>query len=234
MRFNRVDIKNYLKKNIKNIIFALAMFLPVLFLNFFYEALDNPSRGVHNLVTPIDKSIPFLKIFVIPYVLWYLYIAVVMLFLCIADRDTYYKTLFSYMLGLIISYIVFFFYQTTVLRPTVTGNDFLSWLLLIVWGNDKPYNCFPSIHVIVCYIIVRGIAVCKEKSRAKTISAAVVSFFIIISTLFVRQHVIMDVLSGMIVGELAFMISEIFGGGRIFSWLEKQFLSLTTKKKLET
>ncbi|MBU3179546.1 inositol phosphorylceramide synthase, partial [Clostridium estertheticum] len=84
------------------------------------------------------------------------------------------------------------FFQTTIIRPIVTGNDILSKMILFTYNSDKPYNCFPSIHVITSYLAVKGINATDAKKSIK-IPVNIIGFLIIISTEFVKQHLIMDI-----------------------------------------
>lgn len=92
----------------------------------------------------------------------------------------------------VVAFITFYFFQTTVSRPLVTGNDIFSKLVLFTYKSDEPYNCFPSIHVITAYLAMKGINLTDARKRIK-IPVNVVGFLIIISTQFVKQHVIMDI-----------------------------------------
>jgi membrane-associated phospholipid phosphatase len=208
---------------------AMASLAP---LNLLYVALNSSQRGVKSLVTPFDNSIPFMKIFIIPYVVWYAFILLTMVYLCCKDKKVYYKTLVSYSLGLIASYITFFFFQTTVPRPELTGTDILTKMVLSIYSADQPYNCFPSIHVLTSYLMIKGIMASSARNKINMTIIWFVSGMIIISTLFVKQHVVLDVFSGIIYADLIFRVVNAYGG-RVFSWTKKQFLLLMMKKKLE-
>jgi hypothetical protein len=219
-------------KKLKENIAALGIMFLIVPLNIFYIVLNGSQRGVHSLVTPIDSMIPFMKIFIIPYVAWYVFIFIVMMCLFLKDRDVYYTTVISYNLGLIASYITFFFFQTTVPRPEVIGSDVLSKMVLAIYGADQPYNCFPSIHVLTSFLMVKAVSISKIKTKFTLLGVWLSAIIIIISTLFVKQHVILDAVLGVIYADIIFRVVYAYGG-RVFSWIKKQFLLLTMKKKLE-
>jgi membrane-associated phospholipid phosphatase len=209
---------------------AMGLLAP---LNIFYVILNNSGRGSRSLVTSIDNAIPFMKIFIIPYIIWYGFIFGVMVYLCYKDRDTYYKTLTAYFLGLIASYITFYFFQTTVPRPEIIGGGLLNRMVLSIYGADQPYNCFPSIHVLTSFLMIKGITASSAKNKVNMSLIWSTAIIIIISTLFVKQHVILDAVSGIIYADIIFRLVNIYSG-RVFAWIKKQFLLLTMKKKLET
>jgi hypothetical protein len=223
-----------IKKLFKENIIALCFLVSIPLINVFYWMLNNSNRGIYNLVTDIDKATPFVSAFVIPYVLWYPFVFFMFLFLCVKDRDIYYKTLISYDIGVIICYIIYFAFQTTVPRPEIVGSDIFSRLLVIIYSNDQPFNCFPSIHVLNCYLMIKAINACKVSNRKNRLIVFLISTIIILSTLFIKQHVILDAFSAMFIGGITFNLVKRIDLERTLAWIKKQYSLLTMKKKLET
>lgn len=219
-------------KKIKSFALSLSLMLLIIPLNLCYLLLNTSKRGVHTLVTSIDNNIPFLKVFILPYVAWYAFIFIIMAYLCYKDRKTYYITITSYLLGLIASYITFYFFQTTVPRPDVVGNDILSKIIQIIYRTDKPYNCFPSIHVLSSFLMIKAIMTSSARNKTNLVIIGSSSALIIISTLFIKQHVILDVFSGIIYADLLFRLVQTYG---VLFWnnIIKLFVTLETRKKLE-
>lgn len=197
-----------LKENLVDLSFLLS--IPILGL--VYPLLNNTSNGVHSLVTEVDRVIPFVKEFIIPYILWYPFVLVCLLYLYIKDRRVYFRTLFSINLGMIISFIIYFLFQTHVPRPTLEGDGLLIRLVSMIYNGDNPYNCFPSIHVLESYLMIKGIHACRNKSRLAVISTDIMAILIILATVFVKQHVILDVLGGIYLGEIVFNLVPQFYG----------------------
>ncbi|MCM0648362.1 phosphatase PAP2 family protein [Clostridium swellfunianum] len=219
-------------KKLKENILPLSAMACLAPLNLIYVALNNSERGAKSLVISLDNSIPFVKAFIIPYIIWYGFIFLTMLYLCCKDRDIYYKTLTSYALGLIASYITFYFFQTTVPRPELLEGDILTRMVNSIYSADQPYNCFPSIHVLTSFLMVKGIMASNVRNKVNMSLIWITSFMIIISTVFIKQHVVFDVIGGIVYADVIFRVVELYGG-RVFSWIKKQFLSLMMKKKLE-
>ncbi|MFL0248226.1 phosphatase PAP2 family protein [Candidatus Clostridium stratigraminis] len=184
------------------------------------------------MVTNIDNSIPFLKVFILPYVAWYAFIFIIMAYLCYKDRKTYYITITAYLLGLIASYITFYFFQTTVPRPEVIGSDILSKIIQSIYRADKPYNCFPSIHVLTSYLMIKAMMTSSARNKINLVIIGSSSVLIIISTLFIKQHVILDVFSGVIYADVLYRLVQSYG---VLFWnnTTKLFITLETRKKLE-
>ncbi|KAJ53835.1 membrane-associated phospholipid phosphatase [Clostridium tetanomorphum] len=193
-------------ERIKNNSIHLLALLSIPIINIFYGLLNNSERGSFSLVTEIDKNIPFMKEFIIPYIMWYPYIFIIFLYLCLKNLNTYYRTLISLNIGLIICYITYFLFQTTVPRPHLYGNDIFIQLTKLIYRFDKPFNCFPSIHVLTCYLMIKGINFQSNCNKFTKLFVYITSITIIISTLFVKQHVIMDLISAIALAELIFHI----------------------------
>ena len=221
-----------LKKAKENIVPLMLMFLiPIIHL--FYGYLNNANRGVRSLETEFDRAIPFMKSFIIPYIMWYPFILMVLVYLCYKHRTTYYKILSTLVLGMLFCYAVYFFYQTTVPRPTLTDTDLLTKLVKFIYNRDNPFNCFPSIHVLSSYLMMKGIKQSGSSNLIVNNTIYTIGILIILSTLFVKQHVVYDGIVAIILAELLYKLVDKFSYERYLTWIRKPYWSLTTKKKLE-
>ena len=180
-----------MKKLFKSIL-PLLLIGTIPFSNLFYWTLNNTNRGVYDLTTDLDRYLPLIKIFIIPYMTLWFFLAVCFVYLCFKNRKVYYKIMLTLCLCYVVAFITFYFFQTTVPRPLVTGDDIFSKLILFTYKSDMPYNCFPSIHVITAFLAVKGINLTNARNRIK-FPVNVVGLLIIVSTQFVKQHVIMDI-----------------------------------------
>lgn len=174
-------------------------------------ALLNTDRGWVNIVeTSVDRHMPFIKYFIVPYVLWYVYVGFFLMLLCIVSEKSYRKLLISLLIGMTTSYAIFYVFPTTVPRPIISSKDIFSKLVLIVYNRDNPYNCFPSIHVINAALT--AIYVNREENvnkLTKSIST-IISLLIILSTMFIKQHYFLDVAAGILLAYSLYMIDFLF------------------------
>ncbi|EJO5346301.1 phosphatase PAP2 family protein [Clostridium botulinum] len=219
-----------IKKNIVPLTFMAI--IPII--NVFYGILNNSNRGSYSLVTGFDKAMPFIPAFSIPYMVWYPFIIICLIYMCFQNRQVYYKSLSSIMISLIISYIVFFFFQTTVPRPEVIGNDIFTSIVKFIYRTDNPYNCFPSIHVITTYIIMRYMLNSEIKnSKLTNIVVIILGVLIILSTEFIKQHVLFDIIFAIILGEQIHNTINYYSLEMIRICQQKKFSLLMMKKKSE-
>jgi hypothetical protein len=178
-----------------------------------YPYLNTPTRGVHTLVTSFDKAIPVVKLFVVPYVAWVGYLTTTLIYFCFKDSTLAFKTILVFDLGLLACFIIYYYYQTVgPVRPEITGDDFLSQILQYVYKIDQPYNCFPSIHVMSSYLMIRAIRNCSWKKWWINWCIRCFSTSIILATLFIKQHVIMDVLAAILLVECLFKLVDLVHG----------------------
>ena len=54
-----------------------------------------------------------------------------------------------------ICYIIYYVYPTQINRPIINNSNIFNFLVNIVYSADKPVNCFPSLHVLTTYFIMR-------------------------------------------------------------------------------
>ncbi|MDM5317640.1 phosphatase PAP2 family protein [Fictibacillus sp. b24] len=210
---------------VKENILALCLLLSIPLLNIIYQVLNHGERGARQLITAVDHQIPFVEIFIVPYVLWYAFIFLMFVYFCIYDRAIYYRTLLSFCVGMLACYVIYFFFQTTVPRPELASEGMLTKIVQYVYGADQPFNCFPSIHVLSSYLMVLGIRHSKMWTIKKDIIVSSIAYSIILSTLFVKQHVVLDVVAGILLGSILF---------KLFYYLEAETVSTFFKRMFKT
>lgn len=220
-------------KKFKDNLLPLMLMILIPLTNIFYGLLNNSTRGVYSLVTDLDKAIPFSEVFIIPYMLWYPFIVLTLIYFCFYYKDVYYKTLSTLVLGMILCYGVYFFFQTTVPRPELIGEDILTKVVRIVYNSDNPYNCFPSIHVLTSYAMIIGMRKSGSNNQKVKNAISATAWIVILSTLLVKQHVILDVVFGVMFAKLAYKIIEKLKIERCMLWIKKPSWWWTMKRKLE-
>lgn len=145
----------------------------------------------------LDDYIPFNEIFIIPYLLWFIYVSGAVIYFLIKDVEQYYKLCMFLFTGMTLFLII-----STVcpnihhLRPTYfERNNICTALVGIVYKADTPTNLFPSIHVFNSIGV--HIAVIHNKqyfSKAVQKGSLILCISIILATVFLKQHSVFDVL----------------------------------------
>ena len=204
----------------------LLLLLVIPLLARIYEILNSRSHKAVDIGTSIDQAIPLLSVFIIPYILWYAYIFCYLVYFCFKDTKVYLKTLIIIVVAELICFVIYFFFQTTVPRPTIAGDNIFNNLVLWIYSKDRPFNCFPSIHVLTTFIIMLASLHIKNKHLLNNLCIHVIGTLIIISTLFVKQHVIFDMIGSM------FLVTFLYGiAFELMSFSQKSETAVYVKDK---
>ncbi len=172
-----------------------------------YFFINLTTTRAHDITTFVDRLIPFNEWFIIPYVFWYVYTFGTLLALAYADYKTYYRLLFSILTGMAVCFVIYFFYPTTVPRPHVPGTNGLQRLVLDIYSDDRPYNCFPSIHMLDTILITLFLFRHKKGAPLK-VTTGIICVLIYMSTLFIKQHSVLDALASTALGIILFWVFE--------------------------
>ncbi|MEN8078285.1 phosphatase PAP2 family protein [Clostridioides difficile] len=201
MEFNLNTIKINNKIEIKVLDLVWLIIIPIININYFIASIL--TKNGHNITTSIDNKIRFNSIFVIPYVYWYVYIIVGFIIILIRSRQDYIKVFLSFFIGMCICYIFYYIYPTEITRPIVENNNILNVLVNNIYSADKPVNCFPSLHVLTTYFIMRYTK--YKDSRKVFYYTQIVGVLIILSTVFIKQHFVLDIIGAIILCEIVML-----------------------------
>lgn len=179
-----------------------------------------------NLISsPLDNYIPFLPTFIYFYMIWYPFEIFTLFYLYKKDKKNYLKTLITIVLSFLIAYSIFIIYPTMVNRPIVDSFNSLTTLIVyITFKSDTPVNCFPSGHCILCFIMIFSIINTKNISKRIKAILITINILIVLSTLFVKQHVIYDVIASLVISSICFYyLSNL----KIFDKIKKKLAKLS-------
>lgn len=154
----------------------------------------------------VDTQIPFVKWFIFPYISWMPALYLSFIFMAIVNRTVYWRTLLIYNISVMACNICFWFFATHVPRPDVEGADLASVLVNYIYQSDAPFNCFPSVHCLTSYLLFitfRRDLIIKTSMR---IFLYTLMWLIIISTVFTKQHALLDVFGGILFAEVTYRL----------------------------
>ena len=148
----------------------------------------------HAPVTPLDTWVPLSPIWTWIYA--FIFLIAVLPTAFINERKLFHKMALSYVVVQSIAFIIFVLFPVRMtLRPeTIPIDSFHTWGLQLCYFIDKPVNCCPSLHVAMAFL---G-ALCTYKAdRFIGRLAIALAIAISMSTMFVKQHFILDVVVGL-------------------------------------
>lgn len=189
------------KYNVKSIKPYLWIFSIVLTSIGYFLINNAPNQKLHSLYTELDSLVPFINVFIIPYMMYMPNLVILLIIICYCDEERYFISLLALNIGNFICLIIYMFFQTYVPRPVIIHDDFLCSFVRFIYSKDNPYNCFPSIHVVATFSVLKGINKLKNMPIKYKIRFNIIGWLIIFSTQFVKQHVIMDLLAGLVLVE---------------------------------
>ncbi len=185
---------------------ALIVFQTICF--FFSKLLQGTPHLIGNA---IDAKIPFNIWFIIPYFIWYLLIFIVPYFLYKKNKDSFMRYIFTYVIVTIIANIIFIIYPSTVDRPEVVVKGLLTLTAKIIFAIDTPVlNCFPSLHCAMSMMFILFMFENKNINYPIKIVISLISVLIMAATLFVKQHVFIDLVSGDTLALVVYVLVKIF------------------------
>ena len=177
------------------------------------------NRTLIDMTTALDRMIPFDPRWVLIYVACYAYWAVG--YVLMARQDNWYTVMTGEVLAKLLCGVFFLLIPTTNIRPEITGTGLTDWLMGLIYRMDPPLDLFPSIHCMESWICFRGILGQKNIPKWYQAFSGVFTLLVCLSTLFTRQHVIADVIAGVLLGEICLDISRHRGWGkRLRQWME--------------
>lgn len=149
-------------------------------------------------LTFVDRAIPFL-----PSAVW-IYFSIYALMpigpFLMNDREK----IFRYARGVLgisaFAAMIFFFWPTICLRPSVATSDPLYRALVFI---DRPFHAFPSLHAaFAVYSHLCVVEVGRDLGWTKKIKLGFLSWtvLILLATLATRQHVLIDIAAGAVLG----------------------------------
>ena len=164
----------------------------------------------------LDDLIPFNEYFIVPYLLWFLYVGAAIFYFLITSKEDYYKLCIFLFSGMTISLIICTFFRNgTDLRPVIDPDkNIFTALVAYIYRTDTCTNVFPSIHVYNSIGV--HIAVARSERlrghRLIRLGSGLLMISICMATVFLKQHSVIDLIGAVI---LAYVIYGIVYG---YSW----------------
>jgi membrane-associated phospholipid phosphatase len=177
---------------------ALALtLLGWLILYFFVNRLQvEPSRRI-DLGIELDRKIPYLPLFALAY--FSTYIFVLQPFFILSDARQFYWMLTSFVSISVLSSLIHATVPSKIERvEQVTAGGLSGWMLGLFQKTCKPYGNFPSMHVGLSVPVVAANFMAGGPVNGSIMLLWAV--LIAVSTLYTKQHYILDVMAGFMGG----------------------------------
>lgn len=195
---------------------AWLLLYAFIYLPWFCYLEKTVTRNFHVMHASLDDLIPFNEYFIVPYLLWFLYVGAAIFYFLITSKEDYYKLCIFLFSGMTISLIICTFFRNgTDLRPVIDPDkNIFTALVAYIYRTDTCTNVFPSIHVYNSIGV--HIAVARSERlrshRLIRLGSGLLMISICMATVFLKQHSVIDLIGAVI---LAYVIYGIVYG---YSW----------------
>ncbi|SMC76541.1 phosphatase PAP2 family protein [Papillibacter cinnamivorans] len=164
----------------------------------FFMMLEENVRVKYVMRSWLDAYIPFQEAFIIPYFMWFFYVGSVIVYLMLKSKRDFYRACMFLFTGMSLCLVFYaLFPNGQYLRPHVFPRDnFLVDMVRYIYAHDTPTNVCPSIHVlnsIGINIAVQKSEVFRNRRKLRR-SSTVLMILICMSTVFLKQHSVIDVI----------------------------------------
>lgn len=173
-----------------------------------YSLVQRAVTPRYSFETSLDRAIPFVPWMIVAYLAFFPFVAMVPLLLSARKLAV---GLLACAFAISVAWPIFLLAPASMTRPdpTVIENallrDVFTWLHVI----DDTHNTFPSLHVAIAWICALGAARWLRHGGW----AVPVAVGISASTMLVKQHLVVDVVGGTVLGAVSFLLAE-----RTFAW----------------
>lgn len=186
---------------------SLIIMLLSQLLVFYGTRLLLPHLPAHRMATALDAAIPVRAEWVVIYFLTFVFwiASAVML---LSESPAYARRMEKgYLIAMLISCVVFLVYPTTMTRPVPSDAGLFNVLLGLLYQIDDPVNLCPSLHVLITYFCLRCAVGSRTVPKWYLPFSAVFLMLVCLCVLFVKQHVLFDIPSAILAGELSVQLA---------------------------
>lgn len=185
----------FFRKN-SHLIYAIIGWLIYLSLFFALKHLIVPK---YFICSPLDDYIPFIKWFFVPYCAWYFYMGITLVYFGLKSVSDFVKLQSYIFIGFAICLLTYIIYPNAIsFRPIIAKSDLLTSLMASMYSAAPSNMVVPSMHVFAS-VAVHISLIKSEKTNGKKaiiISSFIMMVLICASTVFVKQHSVIDIFWG--------------------------------------
>lgn len=191
--YRDLTLKNMTEPRFRHLF--LILYWP-LYLLWFAWLQANMAGEYHVMHSALDDLIPFSEYFIVPYLFWFIYWTGMLFYCLYFEVPTFKRTMKFLILTLTFSLITYVIYPTSQeLRPEAFASEnVFTHLVQWIYDLDPSCNVCPSMHVIMAVGTAFAAYDAETFSPWQKRLMAFLAILISISTVFVKQHSVIDVM----------------------------------------
>ena len=176
----------------------------------YFALLEKFTIPVFMIQSPIDELIPFNEYFIVPYLLWFPLLAGSLAYFLFHHKTEFQNLCFLMFTGLTIALLIYTFFPNGLeLRIDITSTNIFANIVKAMQSIDSPTNVCPSMHVSSTLAILFVVLRYPNFKHPKLIKPAILllSVLILLSTMFLKQHSIIDVAAAIVLSSALYVIT---------------------------
>ena len=162
----------------------------------------------YNIETRLDRLIPFFSPAASVYLGCYLFWAVNYILIARQEKREAFQFFSADFLSRTVCFTCYLVFPTTNTRPFVEAEGFWNLVMLFVYRADAADNLFPSIHCLVSWLCFAGLRGKHTIPRWYQRASLGMAVLVCLSTLLTKQHVIADVIGGILLAEACLWLGK--------------------------
>ena len=189
----------------------VTYYIPYLICFILLEQFSDPKFIIYS---PIDDMIPFCEYFIIFYLMWFPLMFLSLLYFLLKDKDAFIDLCFLMFTGMSISLLIYVIAPNGLdLRVEIASDNLFAWMVRII-------------HVASTLAIMMVVLKHREFRHPLLAKGGVslISVGIILSTMFLKQHSIIDAAAGIALTLILYVITYHTGWRKLFQRTPLRFL----------
>lgn len=198
------------------------------YLVWFFLLEKKQTSNITLIHASLDDVIPFVEYFIVPYVLWFFYIGAAFVYMLFDEKKDFYQMCGFLFSGMIIALFVCTVFPNGLnLRPVSFERDnVFTKAVKFLYTIDTSTNVCPSIHVFNSIGVHIALSHNERFRKHKFLNAAsfILCISIILSTVFLKQHSVIDVVCASVMALILYPIVY---------WVDYEAIRQRRRRRLE-
>ena len=192
---------------------AKYMFVWLFITGVLYFSVQAIVTHSYSFMTPLDGVFPFVPEFV-----WFYHTLLPVIIgttvFSMQRHDVFFNTILALTLSMIVLTIFHLlipsFYPRQPIEPVTSFFSVSVWLVELTRGLDAACNTFPSGHVTFAWVLYFcvGDSECAKRKKSLRITYLFWAMLISLSTLFLKQHYIFDIIGGIVLAHVSVTLAK--------------------------
>lgn len=168
---------------------------------------DYPYHLIH---CSLDDKIPFIEYFIIPYYIWFIFIAVACIYFFFKSQGELVRMGLFLIVGMSLALTIYYVYPNGLgdIRPTTFPREnFCTDMVRFIYKADTSTNVLPSLHVFNTLAVLCAVYESKTFGKYHTtvkVVTSIIGVLICMSTVFLKQHSVLDVIAALVMAALLY------------------------------